>query len=119
MVYSSSGLALSSTDNLSSGITSAVIAGSDVTITFNSHARPPSSILIYGYAYTANEYNIRVVDANVTTRKVAAGGTSGSPTAFGSLGSSPMTLTLTAAITGASQAFGTGSHAWITFYFGD
>jgi len=112
---------LSSTDNLTSGISSVNIlspTGGDCEINFTNHDFPPSSILVYGYAFTANEYNIKVVDANFSTRMVDGGGTSGSPTAFGSL-ATPLTLNLTEATTGASRGFGTVTEAWIMFMFGD
>ena len=112
---------LSSTDNLTSGISSVNIlspTGGDCEINFTSHDFPPSSIIVYGYAFTANEYNIKVINANFSTRMIDGGGTSGSPTAFGSL-ATPMTLNLTEATTGASRGFGTVTEAWIMFMFGD
>lgn len=112
---------LFSTDNLTTGISSVNIlspTGGDCEINFTSHDFPPSSIIVYGYAFTANEYNIKVVDANFSTRTVDGGGTSGSPTAFGSLATS-MTLNLTEATTGASRGFGTVTEAWVMFMFGD
>ena len=51
----------------------------------------------------------------VTTRVVDAGGTAGSPTAFGSFSSTDMTLKLRENDTGASRGFGTTTHAWIMF----
>ncbi len=118
--YASTG-ALSSIDNTTSGISSTNIlspSGGNVEVSFTGHSFPPSSILIYGYAVTANEYNIKVVDANISTRMVNAGGVSESPTAFGSF-SGPITLNLTEAATGASRGFGTVTEAWIMFVFGD
>ncbi len=112
---------LSSTDNLTSGISSVNIlspTGGDVDITFTSHSYPPSSIIVYGYAYTVNEYNIKVIDANFAARTVAGGGTSGSATAFGALATA-MTLNLTESTTGASRGFGTVTEAWVMFMFGD
>ena len=50
---------------------------------------------------------------DITTRTVAGG--IRSPTAFGSLGSSVVTLKLREADTGASRSFGTDTHAWIVF----
>ncbi len=112
---------LSSIDNTTAGISSTSIlspTGGNVEVTFTGHSFPPSSILVYGYAVTANEYNIKVVDANFSTRMVDGGGVSESPTAFGSF-STPITLNLTEATTGASRGFGTVTEAWIMFVFGD
>ena len=112
---------LASIDNTTSGIASTNIlspTGGNVEITFTGHAYPPSSVIIYGYAHASNQYLIRTVDANLATRTIDAGGTSGSPTAFGSF-TGPMTLTLREAETGASRDFGTTTEAWVMFVFGD
>ena len=112
---------LNSVDNLTTGISSVNIlspTGGDFEINFTSHSYPPSSIIVYGYAFAVNEYNIKVLDANFSTRTVDGGGVSGSPTAFGSL-ATPMTLNLTEATTGASRGFGTVTEAWVMFMFGD
>lgn len=112
---------LSSVDNLTSGISSVNIlspTGGDCEINFTSHSYPPSSIIVYGYAYTVNEYNIKVIDANFSSRTVDGGGTSGSATAFGAL-ATPMTLNLSEATTGSSRGFGTVTEAWVMFMFGD
>jgi hypothetical protein len=55
------------------------------------------------------------LNKDISTRKVAGGGSAGSPTAFGSLGSSTVTLKLREADTGASRSFGTDTHAWVMF----
>lgn len=112
---------LSSVDNLTTGITSVNIlspTGGDCEINFTSHNFPPSSIIVYGYAFTANEYNIKIIDANFSTRIVDGGGTSGASTAFGSF-ATPLTLNLTESTTGASRGFGTVTEAWVMFMFGD
>ena len=114
--YSTSGQ-LSSISNTTSGVTATITSttGGDVEITFSGHSYPPAGVLIYGYARTTNEYSIMPLNKDITTRTVAAGGSHGSPTAFGSLGSSKLTLTLREADTGASRSFGTDTHAWIVF----
>ena len=94
--YSTAGQ-LSSISNTSSGVSATILSatGGDVEITFSGHSYPPAGILIYGYVRTTNEYAIMPLNKDIGTRKVAAGGSPGSPTAFGSLGSSTLTLTLT------------------------
>ena len=114
--YSTAGQ-LSSISNTSSGVSATILSatGGDVEITFSGHSYPPAGILIYGYVRTTNEYAIMPLNKDIGTRKVAAGGSPGSPTAFGSLGSSTLTLTLREADTGASRSFGTDTHAWVVF----
>jgi hypothetical protein len=114
--YSTAGQ-LSSISNTSSGVSATILSatGGDVEITFSGYSYPPAGILIYGYVRTTNEYAIMPLNKDIGTRKVAAGGSPGSPTAFGSLGSSKITLTLREADTGASRSFGTDTHAWVVF----
>ena len=114
--YSTAGQ-LQSISNTSSGVTATILSatGGDVEITFSGHSYPPAGILIYGYVRSTNEYAIMPLNKDIGTRKVAAGGSPGSPTAFGSLGSSTVTLTLREADTGASRSFGTDTHAWVVF----
>ena len=114
--YATNG-SLSSISNATSGVSATILSttGGDVEITFSGHSYPPAGILIYGYARTSNQYVIMPVNKDITTRTVAGGGTPGSPTAFGSLGSSVVTLKLREADTGASRSFGTDTHAWLVF----
>ena len=114
--YSTAGQ-LSSISNTSSGVSATILSatGGDVEITFSGYSYPPAGILIYGYVRSTNEYAIMPLNKDIGTRKVAAGGSPGSPTAFGSLGSSELTLTLREADTGASRSFGTDTHAWVVF----
>jgi len=111
---------LSGTANLSSGISSVSIdsaTGGDITITFTGYTTPPLSVVFYGYNYAANEYNMNTLGSTGTTlRKVPGGGSSGSPTAFGSF--STMSIKVREAETGASRSFGTTTHAWIRFVMG-
>ena len=88
-------------------------AGGLVEFTFSGYNYPPTGILIYGYAYSTNEYVVTPVTADMTTRKLAGGGVAGAPTAFGNLGTSKLTLKLSEADTGASRSFGTTTHAWV------
>ena len=114
--YATNG-SLSSISNASSGVSATILSttGGDVEITFSGHSYPPANILIYGYARASNQYVIMPLNKDISTRTVAGGGTAGSPTAFGSLGSSVVTLKLREADTGASRSFGTDTHAWIMF----
>jgi len=114
--YATNG-SLSSISNTSSGVSATILSttGGDVEITFSGHSYPPANILIYGYARGSNEYVIMPLNKDISTRKVAGGGSAGSPTAFGSLGSSTVTLKLREADTGASRSFGTDTHAWVMF----
>ena len=114
--YSTSGQ-LQSISNTTSGVSATILSatGGDVEITFSGYSYPPAGILIYGYARTSNEYLIMPLNKDILTRKVAGGGTPGSPTAFGSLGSNTITLQLTESNTGAGRSFGTDTHAWVVF----
>jgi len=114
--YATNG-SLSTISNTSSGVSATILSttGGDVEITFSGHSYPPANILIYGYARGSNEYLIMPLNKDISTRKVAGGGSAGSPTAFGSLGSSVVTLKLRETDTGASRSFGTDTHAWIMF----
>jgi len=108
---------LDSITNATSGVSATIVSatGGDVEVSFSSTNYPPSGIIIYGYAYSANEYNIKNAHADMNTRKMAGGGTSGSPIAFGSMGSVDLTLDLREASTGAGRSFGTTTHAWVMF----
>jgi len=106
--------------NLSSGISSVTIdsaAGGDVTITFTGYTTPPIGFLFYGYGYASNVYNMNTLGSTGTTlRELPGGGSSGSPTAFGSFAS--LKLRIREAETGASRTFGSTTHAWIRFVMG-
>jgi len=114
--YATNG-SLSTISNASTGVSATILSttGGDVEITFSGHSYPPANILIYGYARASNQYVIMPLNKDISTRTVAGGGVAGSPTAFGSLGSSVTTLKLREADTGASRSFGTDTHAWIVF----
>ena len=108
---------LASITNTTSGCAATITSatGGTVDITFSSTAYPPAGIMVYGYAYSANKYVIKPVSGDMTTKEVTGGGSSGSPIAFGSMGSVKMTLKLREADTGSSRSFGTTTHAWLMF----
>ena len=111
---------IASISNESSNITSVNIdsaAGGDLTVNFQNYTTPPLSFAMYGYNYASNEYNYNTVaSGSMTLRKVPGGGSSGSPTAFGSF--SNMKIRCAEAETGASRSFGTTTHAWVRFVMG-
>ena len=87
-----------------------------VEITFANHNFPPSSIIVYGYSQSTDQYIIvTTIDATWTNRTIAGGGA----TAFGSFSGKIMELTLSRDNTGSSAANGQGTHAWLMFSFGD
>jgi hypothetical protein len=108
---------LTSITNTTTGVSATILSstGGDVQITFSGYNFPPSNVLLYGYAYSSNQYVIMPLNKDITTRTVAGGGSAGSPIAFGSFGSTSMTLKLREADTGSSRSFGTTTHAWIVF----
>ncbi len=111
---------LSTITNKTSGISGVSIdsaAGGDLTVTFTGYTTPPLTFSMYGYNYAANEYNFSTVGSgSMTLKKVPGGGTSGSPTAFGSFAT--MKIRCAEAETGASRSFGTTTHAWVRFVMG-
>ena len=117
--YATNG-SISSISDTSSGISSVNIdsaAGGDLTVNFTGYTTPPLSFAMYGYNYPSNEYNYNTVaSGSMTLRKVPGGGSSGSPTAFGSFSS--MNIRCSESETGASRSFGTVTHAWVRFVMG-
>ena len=117
--YSTSGQIQSISDT-SSGLSSVNIdsaAGGDLTVNFTGYTTPPLSFAMYGYNYAANKYNYNTVaSGSMTLRELPGGGSSGSPTAFGSF--SNMQIRCSESETGASRSFGTVTHAWIRFVMG-
>ena len=114
--YDASG-ALTTTSDLTSLITSATVSGSDVIITFAGAVNyPPASMMIYGYNYPANTYEmVTAPDTSITKRTIPGGGSVGSPTLFGGSATVVLTVNLPESVTGASRTFGQGTHAWIEF----
>ena len=117
--YSTSGQVASISDT-SSGISSVNIdsaAGGDLTVNFTGYTTPPLTFIMYGYNYAANKYNYNSAAlGNMTLRELPGGGSSGSPTAFGSF--SNMQIRCSESETGASRSFGTTTHAWVRFVMG-
>ena len=108
---------LDSVTNTTSGVSATITSatGGTVDITFSSTNYPPANMLMYGYAYASNKYVVKPVSGDITTKEVTCGGSSGSPIAFGSMGSVKLTLKLREADTGSSRSFGTTTHAWLMF----
>lgn len=114
--YATDGSIASITDRtggIAGNVTSAL--GGIVEITFTGYSFPPAGAMIYGYAYATNEYVVTPITKDMTTRKLAGGGSAGAPTVFGNLGSLKLTLKLAESDTGASRQFGTTTHAWVMF----
>ena len=98
-------------------IATATSTTATVTFTFTGSTCPPLSTMVYGYQRASNVFVSRALASDFTTRTIAGGGTSGSPTAFSSFDSATntMTLSLTKALTGASAAVGQTTHAVVQF----
>lgn len=121
LTYSTSG-ALSTTSDLTSGIASVSIdsvSGGDVTVTFTGYNIPPASVMMYGYVYASNKYQIVPLETSMGLREIAGGGSAGSPTLFNGASTPAVKLRLREAETGASRSFGTATHAWIQFVMHD
>ena len=121
LTYSTSG-ALSATSDLTSGIASVSIdsaTGGDVTVTFTGYNIPPASVMMYGYVYASNKYQIVPLETSMGLREIAGGGSAGSPTLFNGASTPAVKLRLREAETGASRSFGTATHAWIQFVMHD
>jgi hypothetical protein len=121
LTYSTSG-ALSATSDLTSGIATVSIdsaSGGDVTVTFSGYNIPPASVMMYGYVYASNKYQIVPLETSMGLREIAGGGSAGSPTLFNGAGTPAVKLRLREAETGASRSFGTATHAWIQFVMHD
>jgi hypothetical protein len=102
--YTSNG-AIASVTKLS-GSGSAIATNStatvcEVTFTLTDFTLPPTSIISYGYARAANTYIPKHVEGTFTNANIAAGGSSGSPTAFTNFaaGTHKLKLNLTTGIT--------------------
>ena len=116
--YSTSG-ELTSISNVTAGINATTITsgtGAEIEVQFTGFDYPPVAIMAHGYQYASNKYSMNAVSGDWTTRTVDGGGSSGSPTAFGSFSSDAnVDLKVSEGITGASRSFGTSTHAWLTF----
>ena len=69
--------------------------------------------MIYGYDHNNNKYYMSTIETTMSTRELAGGGSSGSPTLFNGSSTIAFDLRLREAETGASRGFGVGTHAWI------
>jgi hypothetical protein len=90
---------------ISAVITSAISTACTVTFTFTGSVCAPLNTQVYGYQRATNQYVATSVTSGFTAgRTLAAGGTSGSPSAFSAFDPAvnTMTIGLTKAITGAS-----------------
>ena len=110
---------MSSISDETSGISSVSIdsaTGGDITINFTGYNYPPASITLYGYNYPSNKYNVNPLNKDITLREIPGGGSSGSPTAFGSFSS--VKIKASENDSGASRSFGTVTHAWVQVVMG-
>jgi len=111
---------ISSISDTSSGVSSVSIdsaTGGDLTVNFTGYTTPPLSMMMYGYVYSQNKYSMNTLGSTGTTlREIPGGGSSGSPTAFGSFSS--LKIRVSESETGAARSFGTTTHAWVRFVMG-
>jgi len=93
---------------ISAAIATAVSTTATVTFTFTDSACAPLSIQVYGYQRASNIYVTRGIGSDYTSRTMAGGGSSGTPSAFSAFDPAvnTMTLSLTKALTGASAGLG-------------
>jgi len=103
--------------DMTATITDATSAAAEVQFTFVGASAPPLTTTVYGYQRVSNQYIQRAVDSSFNKRLVAAGGTSGSPTAFSGFDSAThkMTLSLTKTLSGASSGLGQTTHCVVVF----
>ena len=110
---------LSSISDESSGISSVSIdsaTGGDITINFTGYSYPPASVTLYGYVYASNKYTMMPLNKDITLIEIPGGGSTGSPTAFGSFSS--LKIKASEGDSGASRSFGTVTHAWVQVVMG-
>ena len=112
---------LSSVSVLSGGISAAIATAvsttATVTFTFTGSACSPLNVQVYGYQRTSNIYVTRGIGSDFTSRTMAGGGSSGTPSAFSAFDPSvnTMTLSLTKALSGASAGVGATTHCVVHF----
>lgn len=112
---------LASVSVLNGGINAVIATATSttatVTFTFTGSVCAPLNTQVYGYQRASNVYVTRSIGSDYTTRTLAGGGTSGSPTAFSAFDSATntMTLSLTKALTGASAGVGQTTHCVVQF----
>ena len=119
--YATNGDVASISDTSSNVSVSIVNAtAGQLEITISNYTYPPTSILLYGYVYNSNVYNVNQVDSNMTTRTLAGNGSSGSPSVFGA-GNKVLTLNCSRTETGSANGSGfppSATHAWVMFQMG-
>jgi hypothetical protein len=102
---------------ISAAIATAVSTTATVTFTFTGSACSPLNVQVYGYQRTNNIYVTRGIGSDFTSRTMAGGGSSGTPSAFSAFDPSvnTMTLSLTKALSGASAGVGATTHCVVHF----
>lgn len=102
---------------ISAAIATAVSTTATVTFTFTGSACSPLNVQVYGYQRTSNIYVTRGIGSDFTSRTMAGGGSSGTPSAFSAFDPSvnTMTLSLTKALSGASAGVGATTHCVVHF----
>jgi len=102
---------------ISAVITTATSTTATVTFTFTGSTCAPLSTQVYGYQRSTNVYVTRALASDFPTRTIAAGGASGSPSAFNNFDATnnTMTLGLTKAVTGAVAGIGQTTHCVLQF----
>jgi hypothetical protein len=102
---------------ISAAIATAVSTTATVTFTFTDSACAPLSIQVYGYQRASNIYVTRSIGSDYTSRTMAGGGSSGTPSAFSAFDPAvnTMTLSLTKALTGASASVGQTTNCVVHF----
>jgi len=102
---------------ISAAIATAVSTTATVTFTFTDSACAPLSIQVYGYQRASNIYVTRSIGSDYTSRTMAGGGSSGTPSAFSAFDPAvnTMTLSLTKALTGASAGVGQTTSCVVQF----
>ena len=113
---------IASISDTSSNVSATIVnaTAGQLEITISNYNYPPTSILLYGYVYNSNVYNVNQVDSNMTTRTLAGNGSGGSPTVFGA-GNKVLTLNCSRTETGSANGSGfppSATHAWVMFQMG-
>ena len=112
---------ISSLSVLNGGINAVIATATSttatVTFTFTGSVCAPLNIQVYGYQRASNVFVTRSIGSDYSSRTLAGGGSSGSPSAFSAFDASAntMTLSLTKALTGATAAVGQTTHCVVQF----
>jgi hypothetical protein len=114
---------LTSTEVLNGGISATIATAAQgtatVTFTFTGSTCPPLNVMVYGYQSLSgvNQYVSRALASDFTTRTMAGGGSSGTPSAFSAFDPSvnTMTLSLTKALTLSNAPIGQVTHCIVQF----